>query len=188
MLKHVEYIVMAISACLSVGLAGTRSAHATGGKQLAGGTQLRNLHSQKCVEIPRASKAANTRVDQWTCVEQDNERWNYLPVEALGAPYELRDAVRLQNQATKMCLTATGTSNGSAVVQKPCDLNRPDRQQAWKTVRRAKTTPGYEYLYNVYSGKCLDVPAYSKRDGVGLDIWSCGIENRPVKANQLFTT
>jgi hypothetical protein len=178
-------IYAGIAAILSVsGGAGISAAHA------AKGIALKNLSSRKCAHIPGHSKQPGTRVTQWSCVNQPNVRWQFNVLTHLpGGRFAAPTVFQIKNLSSGMCLTATGTRNGAAVVQRPCGPAKT-WSQTWVVTEGAR--PGYSFISNYgYSKKCLDVPGYRKGNGVALVTWTCGYQQKKprfLKANQLFST
>ncbi|WP_238007212.1 RICIN domain-containing protein [Dactylosporangium sp. AC04546] len=140
---------------------------------------LKNKKSGKCVDVPGWSTASGTRLDQWTCVDQNNQKFRFRLVAMLPAPLSI-PIYQIYNVHSGMCITAGGKDNGSAVKQAPCGPGNT-WTQTWMTYRASDDY--YVYINYGYSKKCMDVPGYSTSNGTRLDLWDCGSYR---KGNQLF--
>ena len=68
----------------------------------------------KCLEVPfNAGSGTPTRI--WDCNGGTNQQWN------------LNDNGTITNPQTGLCLTATGTANGSPATITPCTTNSNQR-------------------------------------------------------------
>ncbi|MFT3771131.1 MAG: RICIN domain-containing protein [Minicystis sp.] len=123
----------------------------------------------RCVDVHGASTADGARVDQWDCVEQDNERF-YLRRTTDGY-YN----IVAKHSGKCLDIYAVSTADGASLVQWTC--NGGDNQKFRFHYIDDNT---YEIIPK-HSGKCLDVTGWGIPQGAEIQQWPCG-----GVANQLF--
>jgi hypothetical protein len=117
-------------------------------------------HSGKCLDVSGGSRESGASVIQWTCGEQDNQWWSFIPVG---------DYYKIIARHSGKCLDVSGgsTGNGAQVIQWDC--NNSDNQ-LWRLSREGG---GYSRIIAKHSGKCLDVWNGSTDNGVQILQWDC---------------
>jgi hypothetical protein len=139
-------------------------------------SQLRALHSAKCVDVAGVSTATGAAVHQWDCLgpSQYNQHWALVRIGATSY-YEL-----VARHSGK-CLDVSGvsTATGALVHQWDCLGYGQHNQQV---SLRSTATAGYYQLVFRHSGKCLDVSGVSTANGARLHQWDCINGQR----NQMF--
>lgn len=171
---HAVYIS---NSAVGVGTPASANAHVVSpATPLPASTRLRIWQSQdKCIDDPNYSSANGTWLDQWTCVDQTNERWYFF--YAGTDPFN-GDYYWIKNKASGLCMNIEGASrdDGAHVIQWPCAWNT--NEYFWP-----KTLPdnayGYFVLMNVNSYRCVSVVDASKANGAKLEQWGCGTGGRP---------
>ena len=113
---------------------------------------LKSAASGRCLDV-NASNADQVQI--WDCQGSANQAWALLFGSTLGGI--------VTNEGTGRCLTATGSSAGSAVVMRDC--NRSGSQTF------AFREDGS--LYNSSSRLCLDVANNGTGNGASLQLWTC---------------
>ena len=83
--------------------------------------QLVARHTDKCLDVYGGFTTPDTRIIQWPCHGQDNQRWI---VEDAG-----NDAVRLRSKSSNHCLSPETAMVGSPLFQHVCDT--ADAKQRW---------------------------------------------------------
>jgi hypothetical protein len=93
------------------------------------------------------------------------------PAQAVPIP----PVVVIQSDASGLCVAASGTDNGSPVVQARCDFT--SNAQRWTQIYLGGT---YELLQNLasvstypYVPMCLDVTDGGSANGTKLQVWEC---------------
>ncbi|WP_405577534.1 ricin-type beta-trefoil lectin domain protein [Streptomyces sp. NBC_01190] len=115
-------------------------------------TVLRGAGSNRCLDVPNASTANNTRADIWDCNGGANQSW------------VLNSAKELVVYGSK-CLDASGsgTTAGTAVIIYDC---HGGTNQQW-------TLNSNGTVVNVQSGLCLDVTGAATANGSLVELWNC---------------
>ncbi|WP_194821067.1 ricin-type beta-trefoil lectin domain protein [Micromonospora sp. S-DT3-3-22] len=113
--------------------------------------------SNRCLDVPNASRANGTRVQLWDCNRQANQSWTYTSGKQLRVYGD-------------MCLDAAGSGNGAAVQIYGC---HSQTNQQWNV--NANGT-----ISSVQSGRCLDV--WSTANGAQVQLYDCHGQT-----NQRFT-
>lgn len=144
------------------GSAAALTASGTAQSDLSQNTQgvlTARVNAKACLDVVDQSTQSGAAVQLWTCNQAVNQTWRLKSntVQVYG----------------KLCLTASGTSNGSAVTVTLC--NTADDTQSWKTKGAM--------LVNTASGRCLDVQDGGVANGTRLQIWDCSKGN----SNQTWT-
>lgn len=121
--------------------------------------ELLARHSRRCLEVPGGSTVDNQLLDQWDCVAGSvHERFQLAPVPGTEL-YTLRAV----HSAKCAGVAASGTGDGAAVTQTPCD----------ETLASQHVTVGYVdgggdtvvQLRFAHSGKCGAVAADDTANG-----------------------
>ncbi|WKU02946.1 ricin-type beta-trefoil lectin domain protein [Micromonospora sp. HUAS LYJ1] len=113
--------------------------------------------SNRCLDVPNASRANGTRVQLWDCNRQANQSWTYTSNKQLRVYGD-------------MCLDAAGSGNGAAVQIYGC---HSQSNQQWNV--NANGT-----ISSAQSGRCLDV--WSTANGAQVQLYDCHGQT-----NQRFT-
>ncbi len=79
----------------------------------------------------------------------------------------------LRNAGTRKCLTPVSASQGAAVVQRPCDIDRGviNRAQEWDAVCKDSSCSVF-HMVNHESLLCLDARG-GATNGTPIQVWSC---------------
>jgi endoglucanase len=149
------------------------SSFATGGAAYAaGGVEIANYGTGKCLTVLKGSTAPHAPVVQEICDGSKGQHWVFN-----GSPDGIRQVYNLD---TGLCLGTTGVDNGSPVMQLPCGEALPG---AFWAITNLATTPVRKITLRVYTmSVCLDLPNGNITDGVQLQVWQC-ISN---DINQIF--
>lgn len=155
-----------------IGTAGSADAAPTVSPAALNGYQLVFVSSGKCADDPGWSTTRGTNLDQWQCVQQSNEAWNFDPVttDAYGnAVYYVRNAY----SGLCMNVQSDSTANGAAVIQWGCSISAHNGLWIFDSTN---TIDGHSVtrLRNYHSGKCLNVAGDSLNNGAWLVRYSCG--------------
>jgi hypothetical protein len=133
-------------------------------------SQIRALHSGKCVDVPSNSMSNGAPVQQWDCLGsgQFSQHWALFRVESTTIP----PYFELVSRHSGKCLDVTGASigNGALVQQWGCLGSTQANQQVSLF---PVGTSGYYRLVFRHSGKCLDVTDASTANGARLQQWEC---------------
>lgn len=124
--------------------------------QAATYVELRNDKTLKCLAIPSSDDSNGVAAVQWTCNDNDDQRW------------ELRDKdqgdneVWLVNKATGKCLAA-GHNDGNVTFQYTCGSSA-EFLWIYDSIGR---------LRHPYGDWCLAVPNSNTASGVQPILWTC---------------
>ena len=129
------------------------------GRSLYGGL-LRNINSQRCIDVFGSSADKNANVQQYACNGGGNQRWEFIE---LGNG---QFAIRNVNSGLVLDVAGDSRANGANVQQFPWNSGA---NQKWKT---RGSNNNFE-LVNVNSGKCLDVQGGGKGNNVNIVQWQC---------------
>ncbi|MBU2667304.1 RICIN domain-containing protein [Actinoplanes bogorensis] len=116
-----DMALVAVDRCYNVGLDGYWRYDQVQGTA----AEFRSYYSDKCLDIAAASKDTNAAAVQYRCwggasQGNPNQQWKLLGVR--GGTEGL---YQVQNQHSFMCLTRTGETRDSVVVQRGCAANQP---------------------------------------------------------------
>lgn len=135
--------------------------------------QLRARHSGKCLDIPFASMANGTALQQWDCnpAPQQNQLWTIVPVPSSPGVWRVTSA----NNAKCVDIAGASTANGALATQYDCNMAWVQTNQVFSIY--ASPTAGYWRLpatHTLSVPKCLDVASSSTANGAGIQQWDCG--------------
>jgi hypothetical protein len=116
-------------------------------------TAIQSVATGQCLDVPLNSRRNGLALAQYPCLGNPNQTFHLQPD---GGAYR----VRTNNG---LCLTASGTANGSLVEQIACVAG--ESRQKW--VVSGPTKP--LRFMNAESGRCLDVDVASGR----IQVWDC---------------
>jgi len=124
-------------------------------------TSFQVRHSNKCLDVAKASKAKGMGLHQWDCHKGLNQQWRRLDK---GSGW-----FQLQVRHSNMCLDVSGASkaNGAKVQQYDCHKGQ---NQQWRQVDRGG---GWVALQARHSNKCLDVAGVRKTNGAKFHQYDC---------------
>lgn len=90
-----------------------------------GTLRIRNVHSQRCVDLYGASSAEDAKVATWGCTTADNQKWRALANPAGG--------VSFRSVSSGKCLATKGadTAVGTELAQTTCAISPTQR---WELV------------------------------------------------------
>jgi hypothetical protein len=140
--------------------AATMPAQATlQGRSQYGGL-IRNVNSQKCIDVFGNSTNKNANVQQFSCNNGANQRWEFIDVG--NGQYAIRNV----NSGLVLDVAGDSRANGANVQQFPWNGGA---NQRWKT---RGSSNNFE-LVNANSGKCLEVQGGGKGNNVNLAQSQC---------------
>lgn len=108
------------------------------------GGLLRNVNSQKCIDVFGSATNKNANVQQYSCNGGGNQRWEFI--ELGNGQYAIRNG----NSDLVMDVAGASRGNGANVQQFPWNGGA---NQRWMT---RGPSNNFE-IVNVNSGKCLDM-------------------------------
>ncbi|MFF3653087.1 RICIN domain-containing protein [Streptomyces sp. NPDC002181] len=128
---------------------------------LPAGGLIRNVNSDKCLEITSSSKDNGAPAQQWACVGQAGAKWEFRPTATA-------DVYQIVNVNSGKCLEIVNSNkeNGARAQQYTCH-DIPTMQ--W-TIKQAGSTVGLN-ISNVNSGKTLEISNSSKDNGAPAQQW-----------------
>ncbi|MEZ4630557.1 MAG: S8 family serine peptidase [Deinococcales bacterium] len=122
---------------------------------------IRNVQSNKCLEVYGGNTNNSANIDQWTCSSASPwHRWRLRPV---GDSYQLINV----NSGYVVDVTYASTDSGANISQYPYGGGN---HQKWMVLSNGDGTFGFRALH---SGKCMDVEGGSSADGVNIIQWDC---------------
>ncbi len=129
----------------------------TGGTIISGGIySITNKATAKVIDVPGGSIANGERIHQWSCNNEDNQKWK---VENVGG--QLYKVTSLQSNKV-LDVENASNSNGAAIIQWEY---YGGQNQKWKI---ESTGNGYFRLIASHSNKVLDVPGGDTNNGITL--------------------
>jgi hypothetical protein len=123
-----------------------------GGGAASGGSVVRGVASNRCLDVPNSTTANATQVDIWDCNGGGNQSWT------------LTSGKELQVYGNK-CLDVAGAATAPGTKVEIYDCNGGTNQQ-WNLNSDGTIT-------GVGSGLCLDVVSAGTANGSLVDIWTC---------------
>ncbi len=127
-----------------------------------GWVNLVSQNSGKCADIEYVSTSPGARVHQWTCVNGENQKFQFTPV---SGGYEI--SVKNSGLALTVNGGASALQNGAYLVQ---DTFSGQTNQVFNLQPMADGT--FE-IVALHSGKCMDVEGVSKSNGAYIHQWTC---------------
>ncbi|MDX2526847.1 RICIN domain-containing protein [Streptomyces europaeiscabiei] len=124
--------------------------------QAAGYQELKNVESRKCLAIAHSDPGLAVSPIQWTCNNDDEQRWELRHVKD--------EWYQLVNKATQRCLT--GVNDGIKPFQLYC--SETDSHLWLKDSIGRLRNNRYDY--------CLAVPHSSHTNGVEPVMWTCTLD------------
>lgn len=123
--------------------------------------EIRNQHSNLCLDDFNFDTQDGAEARQWTCTEGTNQRWE---VRDLGTGY-----AEIKNLFSNLCLDTLGSGPvaGAEIRQKTC-LGTPNQQWQINDVGN-----GYRAIVSRASTFCLDNKDFSQADGALIQQWPC---------------
>jgi hypothetical protein len=127
--------------------------------------ELINDGTLRCADVTGASTASGARVQEFGCLNQDNQLWKLDP--------QANGSYKLQNKHSFQCLDWTPGMgrNGNQLTQQPC-LNESTTQQ-WQVNVVATFPQTIFQLRNVVTGRCMDLNDDSSADHTPIQLWDC---------------
>jgi hypothetical protein len=121
-----------------------------------GSGRIRLDLGDKCLTDADDSPAAGTRIEIWRCDLGRSQRWAYIAGHAPGGAGQL--------MIHGKCLSiGSGTSDGARATLQRC-TGSAGQQWADRSL---------DQLASPHSGKCLDDPGKSRKNGTQVVLWSC---------------
>jgi hypothetical protein len=124
------------------------------------GGLIRNVNSGRCVDVFGSSTNKNANVQQFSCNNGANQRWEFVDVG--NGQYAIRNV----NSGLVLDVAGDSRANGANVQQFPWNGGA---NQRWKT---RGSNNNFE-LVNVNSGKCLEVQGGGKGNNVNIAQSQC---------------
>src|SRR5271170_6976816 len=124
------------------------------------GGLLRNVNSQKCIDVFGSSTSKNANVQQYACNGGGNQRWEFIDLG--GGQYAIRNI----NSGMVLDVAGDSRANGGNVQQFPWNGGA---NQKW----RSRGPNNNFELINVNSGKCLEVQGGGKGNNVNIAQSQC---------------
>ncbi len=123
--------------------------------------EIRNRHSNLCLDDYNFATAPGAEVRQWTCNDAAVQDWYLTPLD--GGYYQI------SNRHNGLCLDNKdwATAAGSPVQQWTCNGLAV---QQWQVVSAGS---GYSTLVNRHSGLCLDDYNWATTPGAEVRQWTC---------------
>jgi Ricin-type beta-trefoil lectin domain len=154
--RSILFLAMLVSL---FGAVATLAQNALQGRSQYGGL-LRNVNSQRCIDVFGNSTNKNANVQQYACNGGGNQRWEFID---LGTG---QYAIRNVNSGLVMDVAGDSRANGANVQQFPWNGGK---NQRWTT---RGSNNNFE-IVNANSGKCLDVLGGGKGNNVNIVQWQC---------------
>lgn len=140
------------------------------------GSELWNVESELCIDVPGFSTAEGQMVQQYPCNEGSNQQWT-LWTTAYSGWYIL------ENESSHKCLTAPNTINRTRLTQTSCTPSSYNTKQLWYRIE----IDDYEYAYyNAYSRKCIDIAGGATSAGFYVQQYDCHYDDNQVFVHQDF--
>lgn len=141
------------------GAAATPAQTTLQGRSQYGGL-IRNVSSGRCVDVFGGSTNKNANVQQFSCNNGANQRWEFVDVG--NGQYAIRNV----NSGQVLDVAGDSRGNGANVQQFPWNGGA---NQRWRT-----RGPNNNFeLINVNSGKCLEVQGGGKGNNVNIAQSQC---------------
>jgi ricin-type beta-trefoil lectin protein len=119
----------------------------------------------KCVTVHGWDASERAKIDQWTCLHQSNQQWNFMVNGSFGD--------WIKSEFSNKCLDGGKREKGWKVLQWPCHFGL---EQSWRLILHSANR------YEVHIGTmCLDVEGGDTANGARLILWTCNGRD-----NQLF--
>lgn len=135
--------------------------------------EIRSVHSDKCLDVPRSSSESALNIIQYSCTNAKNQQWRFT---------KLGDYYKISAVHSAKCLDVHSKSpwDGGMIVHNQC-RDRQDSQRWW-----LKRVAGGAYeLRPKHSARCIDVPQSSTANEVQLIQSHCtGARNQRWKLTQ----
>ncbi len=136
--------------------------------------RIDSVLSGKTLDVKDRSTADGARIQQWTYVAGDNQKWIATP--AGSGRYQIKSLL------SGKCLDVKdgSTADGAALQQWACNGFAQQR------FTLNQTSPGTFQIIASHSGKCLDVTKFGTTNGTLIQQWSCsGNTNQSWTLSQL---
>lgn len=129
-----------------------------------GSVEIRSAITDKCLDVADVSTSNNALVQQFTCNNQNNQRWT---VHARAQPFFL-----IVKQNLK-CLDIAGGNPANNVAVQQYDCHSAENQQWF--IQAAGVTQGVSYwsLVSPAGNRCLDVAGGSHDDHASVQQYDC---------------
>ncbi|NMO14529.1 cellulase family glycosylhydrolase [Pyxidicoccus fallax] len=123
-------------------------------------TTLVATHSNKCVDVPAASTAPGTGLNQWDCVAGAPEQ-SFQFVGTGDGFYQIKPPY------SGLCLDSGSAANGTIVRQQTCG---GATSQKWKVQPKGN---GVYAITTANGTSCLDIARISSDNGAEVTVWQC---------------
>ena len=132
---------------------------------VAGFVQVRNVTTNKCLDVAHNSTTRGAVVWQWNCGSGNNQLWSK---NALGNGF-----YQLQSRSSGLCLDLRigGGVPPNGTATQLWDCNSSISSESW----RLDLIDPFAGTYSVFNatGKCLDLNNGSSADGAKVQVWDC---------------
>jgi predicted alpha-1,6-mannanase (GH76 family) len=122
------------------------------------GSVLSGASNSVCLDDYGSGRTAGTQIDVWGCNSTPGQSWSTPAPGATGEMHIVDGCATVNN----------GTANGTKVVWDTC-TGSAQQKWTWETT----SNPYDTYVYNAYSGKCMDNTGDSTANGNPIQIWTC---------------
>jgi len=123
-----------------------------------------NLFSKQALDVPGASTASSTQLDQWFANGTEAQKFNLIqPSLNLSGTYEIQNA----DSGLAVNVSDASTANGAEIIQWPFSGGATNAE--WRFI---SASPGYYRIQNVNSGLYLNVAGGSTAFGAPIVQWS----------------
>jgi Ricin-type beta-trefoil lectin domain len=132
---------------------------------------LYGFHSGKCISVKNGSSANGAPLHQDPCANRQAFGW--LGVDGFhGEQYFFR------NEVSSKCMSIQNRTNGSAIVQEPCNYRNPPANERFVFIYMGQSHDyGWYLVQSVRSGLCLRLNEASKKNGAALVQHHCNQPN-----------
>ncbi|WP_426502775.1 RICIN domain-containing protein [Dactylosporangium sp. McL0621] len=129
---------------------------------------IKNQYSGACLDVPGWSQSP-IQIDQWGCVRQANEYWDFVWVGNYGSA----GAYQIVNKHSHLCLNVQGNSHAenAAIIQWHCGDYANEQFQLLNHSGKYQLVPVSSLLYG--RAMCLDLDSTSHAWGVKIVQWHC---------------
>ncbi|MBT0769095.1 RICIN domain-containing protein [Kineosporia sp. J2-2] len=165
--KRHTALTVGLVAVAVAGITATQILPSNAANPTAGSTyELVNAKSTMCVDVPGASTASGTKLQQWGCTD---DTWQQFKLVDKGS-----GQYWLQNAKSSMCVDVPSGSTSTNVQLQQWGCSAGQANQLWTT----KSSGDGHQLVNVGSGLCISTKDGSTASGAAIVQDTCTANNR----------